>query len=78
MDAALDRAYGVCGFGLIIRDEIGCVLIARWKFWDFPIEVEAAELMAIREGLLAARERNFVPFSIASDYAVVVSALNAD
>ncbi|KAL5579343.1 hypothetical protein UlMin_011785 [Ulmus minor] len=75
VDAAWDKNRGVCGFGLVIRDFLGCVLDARWKFWAFPIGVEAAELMAIREGLLAARERNLTPFSIASDCAWVVSSL---
>ncbi|KAL5545904.1 hypothetical protein UlMin_005591 [Ulmus minor] len=35
----------------------------------------AAELLAIREGLVAAREGRFFPFSIASDCAVIVSSL---
>ncbi|KAL5539670.1 hypothetical protein UlMin_043671 [Ulmus minor] len=75
VDATWDKNRGVCGFGLVIRDFLGCVLDARWKFWAFPIGVEAAELMAICEGLLAARERNLSPFSIASDCAWVVSSL---
>ncbi|KAL5547589.1 hypothetical protein UlMin_002820 [Ulmus minor] len=75
VDAAWDKNRGVCGFGLVIRDFLGFVLDARWKFWAFPIGVEAAELMAIREGLLAVRETNLTPFSIASDCAWVVSSL---
>ena len=39
--------------------------------------MEATELMVIRERMLAVRERNLVPFSITSDCAVVLSALNA-
>ena len=31
-DAIMDSSCGVCGFGLIIRDELGYVLVARWKF----------------------------------------------
>ena len=60
---------------MVIRDFLGCVVDARRKFWAFPIGVEAAELMAICKGLLAARERNLTPFSIASDCAWVVSSL---
>ncbi|KAL5553515.1 hypothetical protein UlMin_040916 [Ulmus minor] len=75
VDAAWDKNRGVCGVGLVIRDYMGCVLDARWKYWAFPIRVEAAELMAIREGLLATRERNLTPFSIALDCAWVVSSL---
>ncbi|KAL5577921.1 hypothetical protein UlMin_019620 [Ulmus minor] len=48
VDAAWDKKRGVCGFGLVIRDSLGCVLDARWKYWAFPIGVEAAELMAIQ------------------------------
>ncbi|KAL5559601.1 hypothetical protein UlMin_035812 [Ulmus minor] len=75
VDAAIDKSNGSCGFGLIIRDDLGCVMDVRWKFWAFPIGVEAAELLAIREGLVAAREGRFFPFSIASDCAVIVSSL---
>ncbi|KAL5580292.1 hypothetical protein UlMin_012734 [Ulmus minor] len=49
VDVAIDKNSGACGFGLIIRDDLGCVLDVRWKFWAFPIGVEAAELLAIRE-----------------------------
>ena len=32
VDVAIDGSCGVCGFGLIIRDELGCVSIVKWMF----------------------------------------------
>ena len=76
VDAAIDKERGMYGIGILVKNSDGVTVDARWKCWPFLISVEAAELLAIKEGLLVVREGNLLSFSITSDCASVVSLLH--
>ena len=48
---------GLFGVGVVIRDYRGSVLVAKSKVMAGSYEVEITEALAVKEGVLLARER---------------------
>ena len=73
----MDKNRKVCGLGYVIRDSKGVIFEACSIFWPCHLGVEATELMAILEGLKAARRCSCPFFSILSDCSVIVALFNS-
>ncbi|KAL5556818.1 hypothetical protein UlMin_039054 [Ulmus minor] len=78
VDAAIDSNKCICGIGFVIRDYQGSVMDGCSKLWHFPLNVKAAKLMTIKEGLKFARKGGWTPVYVASDCVSVIALLNSN
>lgn len=72
MDVAINAKRGVIGFGIIVRDYSGSVLMAASLFWRQKSTAMETETITILEGLLLAKERGFLSLKVESDALNVV------
>src|SRR5690606_12378543 len=76
VDAATYIRIGDRCMRIIIKDSVGEVICAKVIHWPFPISIEAAEVLAIKWGIITALETGLSGFSISSNCASIVNALN--
>ncbi|XP_050222174.1 uncharacterized protein LOC126672268 [Mercurialis annua] len=76
VDAGFDNENGKFSSGYVIRDWRGDVKGSGYKRYEGRVSVEVGEAMAVRDGIIRAKEANLTPFRISSDSKVVVDSFN--
>ncbi|KAK1587767.1 hypothetical protein Q3G72_016635 [Acer saccharum] len=76
-DAALDMNRGVLGFGLVVRDFRGVVLVSCVQHIQANFSPLIAEAMTILQGINLAFDSNLIPFVIKTDALAVVKLIEA-
>ncbi|TXG69095.1 hypothetical protein EZV62_004030 [Acer yangbiense] len=61
VDASIAATVGLVGVGVVIRDNMGCVMAARLKWYSDSFSIEITESLAVLKGLeLASDHSNLV------------------
>lgn len=72
----LQVGAGLVGLGSVIRDRTGVAVAARGRKIIWNVTPEDAETIALREGLLLAKETGFQQLQAECDALHVVQSLN--
>lgn len=78
MDASVLKDSASCGYENILRNHLREVIDAQSTFFYLLLDVEAAEVCAIKEGLQVGLEGVRRRLEVSGDCSVVISTLNYD
>ncbi|KAK3225548.1 hypothetical protein Dsin_005410 [Dipteronia sinensis] len=75
-DAMVDESNGIIGFGIVIRDYTGFVLVSCSQKIVATCTAQVAETVAIYRGIEFAKDCGLGPYVLESDAAVAVKWIN--
>jgi len=75
VDGACSTSGGEAGWGVIIRDHTGKVLLSAWRWIPGVVDAEEIETLACKEGLCLAAEWIQGPAVLESDCSTVIKYL---
>ena len=76
MDTAVFREKGICGIGVVIRNNKGHIMGAMSKKVDFPLRALEAEAKAAEAGILLAWDLGLKNIIVEGDTQLVIQVLN--
>ncbi|KAI9159664.1 hypothetical protein LWI28_000750 [Acer negundo] len=75
VDASIASIAGLVGVGMVVRDNMGCVMAACLKRYSNSFSIEIAESLAVLKGLELASDSNFVTVCLESDSLVAITRI---
>ncbi|KAL5758955.1 hypothetical protein ACOSP7_021566 [Xanthoceras sorbifolium] len=75
-DASFNHSSNRAGFGVIIRDNDGQVLLAGASLLSKVFSLHTAEDMAVHQGLILARDFGLLTLEIESDAKEIIKSIN--
>ncbi|KAI9162010.1 hypothetical protein LWI28_022864 [Acer negundo] len=73
MNVDAPSTAGLVGVGVVIQDNMGCVMAACLKRYSDSFSIEIAESLAVLKGLELASDSNLVTVCLKSDSSVVIN-----